>query len=68
MEKECSHSTEVSHSSFENTANLFSQFQTGLRVRAKVQVTSKFIFEIKVYFLMEFLKGLSCVCEALSLG
>jgi len=43
------------------SASLFSHFQPGLRVRAKVRTTSKFIFEIKVYFLMEFLNGLPCI-------
>jgi hypothetical protein len=61
-------SAETAHCFFPNTANLFLQFQPGLRFRVKGQVTSKFIFEIKGYFLMEFLKGLPCVCEALSLG
>ena len=42
------------------SASLFSHFQPGLRVRAKVRTTMKFIFEIKVYFLMEFLNGLPC--------
>lgn len=65
----CSHSTELAHSVFQNTASLFSQFQPRLGVGAKVQRTSKFIFEIKVCFLMEFLKGLLCrVCAAPSLG
>lgn len=67
--KICSHSAEISHSFFQNATSVFSQCQPGLRFRGKVQTTSTFIFEIKVYFLMEFLKHLPFpVCAALSLG